>query len=283
MPPVAVSVNDGYFATIGAPIVRGRAFGSEDRDASLPVAIVNEWVARNWWPGRDPIGKTFHVDTAPGAPKELTVVGVVRDNMAAQQSLLLAEPGPEIYRPYEQALSPFVTFYIRTSGRPAALIKPLRATFARLVPDRPMSTTTIDDRAAQQFSGVRLDALQTAGFAGVGLFLAILGVYGVLSYSVGQRTREIAIRGALGAGRVRLAGMVIGDALRLTAIGLVVGLGVAGVGMPAIRGLLHGTSAHEPLVYGAVALAITIVVIVASYIPARSAARTDPAVTMRAI
>lgn len=282
VPRSSISVNDTYFDAVGAPIVRGRAFATFDRDSTPPVAIVNEWAARHWWPGGDAIGKIVHVDTAAAQSVELTVVGVVKDNKAAVQDLLLSEMGPELYRPYLQAPSAFPAFYVRAAGSPGQLLQPLRRTLASLAPDRPVYTITVSDQANDQFKGVRLDAEQTLGFALLGLMLALVGIYGVLSYSVGQRTREIAIRSALGATRGRVAAMVVGDALVLTAGGLAIGLVVAALGSHVMAQLLHGTSGRDPVVYGVVAATIVVMSAIASYLPARQAARTEPVTAMKA-
>jgi len=281
VPPASVSVNDTYFATVGVPLVRGRTFATFDREESPPVAIVNEWAARNWWPGQDAVGKIVRVDTAAAQSVEMTVVGVVKDNKASAQSMLLSEIGPELYRPYLQAPSAFPAFYVRTAT-PGQLVQPLRRTLARLSPDRPVTTFTVTDQANRQFNGVRLDAEQTLGFALLGLVLAVIGIYGVLSYSVGQRTREIAIRSALGASRGRIVAMVVGDALQLTAGGLVVGLTIAAFGSNVIAGLLHGTNAHDPVVYVIVSIGIVAMAALATYLPARQAARTEPVTAMKA-
>lgn len=281
VPASAVAVNETYFDAIGAPVTRGRAFATFDREESPPVAIVNEWAARHWWPGGDAVGKIVRVDTAPSLAVELTVVGVVRDNKASVQNILLSEAGPELYRPYLQAPSAFPSFYVRTL-QPVQLLRPLRQTLASLVPDRPVTTSTVSDQANNQFKGVRLDAMQTIGFALLGLALAIVGIYGVLSYSVGQRAREIAIRGALGATRGRIVGMVVGDALLLSVAGLAAGLIVAALGSRVITGLLHGTNAHEPVVYVLVGATVLAMSAAASWMPARQAARTEPVTVLKA-
>jgi putative ABC transport system permease protein len=281
VPASAISVNETYFETIGARLVRGRWFASYDREETPPVAIVNEWAARHWWPGEDAVGKLLRVDTAAAQGVELTVVGVMRDNKAAQRNILLSEDGPEIYRPYLQAPSAFPSFYVRTAMPPGQLVQPLRRTLARLVPDRPVTTATVYDQAIQQFKGVRLDAMQTLGFALLGLMLALVGIYGVLSYSVGQRTREIAIRSALGATRGRIVWMIVGEALVLAAGGLAIGLLVAASGMRVIGDLLHGTNAHDPVVYAGVAVCVAAMAALASYLPALQAARTEPVTAMK--
>jgi putative ABC transport system permease protein len=280
-PTNAISVSAEYFKTLGIKMARGREFTDQDREASVPVAIVNEWAARRWWPNEDAIGKLFRIDTAPGMAVTLSVVGIVRDNKAAQPNVLLADDGPEVYRPFEQAPSAFPTFFARGKGSPAPMLKPSRDILVRLVPDRPVFTTLIADQVKQQLSGVRLNAMQIEGFAIVGLFLAVLGIYGVLSYAVSRRTREIGIRGALGATRAGIGTMILRDALGLTMIGLVIGLPAATAASGLISSLLHGTSRTQPVVYVSVALGVAAVSLIASYIPARRASRVDPIVALR--
>jgi putative ABC transport system permease protein len=281
VPTVEFSVSPGFFATLGVTVLQGREFTPQDLEQTPPVAIVNQWAARRWWPGQDAVGRTFRVDTAPGRPAEITVVGVVHDHKGAQGSLLLADDGPEVYRPYEQASSPFPSFFVRAAGSPTGLVKPMRDLLVRSVPDRPVFASLVADRVAEQLGGVRVTTWQIVGFAVVGFLLALIGVHGVLAYAVGRRTREIGIRGALGASRGDLRRMVLRDAARLTAIGL--GLGIVGARFATglIRDLLHGTSPTDPLVFGAVALVVLVVSLVASAIPARRASRVDPMEALR--
>ena len=283
VPSSGFAVTPGYFGALDIRVLRGRDFDSHDLEHTQPVAIINDWAARRWWPGDDALGRTFRVDTLPGAPPlTLTVVGVVADNKAAQQNLLLADEGAEIYRPYEQAPSAFPAFVIRASGSPAALLRPTRELLARLVPDRPVFATRSSERVDDQLSGVRVNALQILGFALVGLGLALMGIYGVLSYTVGRRTQELGVRGALGATRGRLTALVLVDAARLTAIGLAIGLPLASVAIRPIESGLHGTSRTDPLVYVAVGAVVMLVTLTASLLPARRASRVDPIVALRA-
>jgi ABC-type antimicrobial peptide transport system permease subunit len=158
----------------------------------------------------------------------------------------------------------------------------VRELLTRLVPDRPLSTVPVSHTVQRQLGGVRTNAMQIAGFALVGLLLAVIGVYGVLAFETARRTREIGIRGALGASRSRIARMVLVDATKVMGLGLLIGLPAALSGMRLIRGLLYSTDPRDPMVYGAVALCIVLVSLVAAYIPARRASRVDPLEALRA-
>jgi putative ABC transport system permease protein len=280
-PTATLSVSPGYFGALGIAISRGRDLSEQDLEAMPPVAVINEWAAVRWWPGQDPIGRIIRIDTAPSLPISLTVVGVVRNNKAAGQNLLLSVDGPEIYRPYRQAPSAFPTFFVRAAGSPASLLRPIRDALVRLVPDRPVFASLMAENVRDQLGGVRLNAIQILAFALVGLALALLGIHGVLSYAVRQRTQEIGIRGALGASRRGIERMVLADAARLTALGVAVGLLAALLASKLIRGMLHGVSPSDPAVYVAVALAVGLVSLLAAYAPARRAARVDPVITLR--
>jgi putative ABC transport system permease protein len=280
-PTTAVAVTPAYFQTLDITVVRGRSFTDDDRAGGLPVAMVNEWAARRWWPGQDPLGQVVRVDTAPGLAIALSIVGVVHDNRAALPNVRLAAEGAELYRPWLQSNSAFPTFLVRSAAAPSALLRPVRELLVREVPDRPVFATLAAEQVADQLSGVRTNATQILAFAAVGLFLALLGIHGVLAYAVGVRAREIGIRGALGATRQRIAMMVLRDALAVTVTGVVLGLFAAVVAMRPLATLLHGTRTTDPLVYTAVALTVMIVALVASWIPARRASRVDPLDALR--
>lgn len=282
-PNAALAVSPGYFATTGVRLVAGRDFDGGDRDASLPVAIVNEWAARHWWPGVNAVGQRLQIDTAAGASLTVTVVGVVRDNKAAQPNVLLAADGPEIYRPFEQAPSAFPTFLVRSIGglAPQSLLRPTRQALIRSVPDRPLFTQLVSEQVARQLGGVRTNALQILGFATIGLVLALIGVHGVLAYTVSRRTREIGIRGALGATQGALRLMVVRDAMVLVILGLALGLPMAAFASRYMGELLHGTDAANPGVYLLVSLLLMVASFVASWIPALRASRVDPVSALR--
>jgi putative ABC transport system permease protein len=280
-PQTAFAVSPGYFRALGVRVVRGREIAESDQEHTPPVALVNEWAARRWWPGADPVGRTFRVDTAAGKPMTVTVIGIVRDNKAAQPSVLLAGDAPEVYVPFEQAPSAFPTYFVRTEGAPSSVLRPMRDVLVRLVPDRPTFSSLLSEGVATQLRGVRTNAMQVLGFALVGLVLALIGVHGVLSYTVGQRTRELGIRGALGATRTSLGAMVLAGTVRLALAGLAIGLPIAVLATRLVGGLLYGTSPTDPIVYAAVGVVVLLVAMLASWIPARRAARVDPLVGLR--
>ena len=198
------------------------------------------------------------------------------------RTCLLDEDGPELYRPFDQAPSAFPSFFVAAASRPEPLLRPVSVLLARLVPDRPVFTTFVSETVAQQLGGVRTNAMQILAFAVVGLLLAVIGVYGVLSFDVSRRTREIGIRSALGASRARIAANTLTDAAKLTAIGVLIGVPVALFATRLIGSLLYTTSPRDPIVYGAVIACIAAISLVAAYLPARRAVRVDPIVALRA-
>ena len=283
-PASATAVTPDYFSTIGVPVLRGRSFDARDVAEGAPVAIVNQWAARRWWPQQDAVGQVVSVDTGSGrntGRMPVTVVGVVADNRAARGNILLADEGPELYRPYLQAHTAFPTFLVRATSSPVSLLRPVRETLVRLVPDRPMFASLPAETVATQLRGVRTSAVQVLAFAAVGLILALIGVYGVLAYELGQRTRELGIRAALGASRTRIMMTTLVDAARLAAIGVVIGVPAAMLALLPLRDALHPTSPMDPGVYVIVAVAIVVVAVLAAYLPARRAGRVDPIVAVK--
>lgn len=282
-PTNIIAVSPGYFATLGIRFQAGREFDDGDRDGNVPVAIVNDWAARRWWPTSSAIGQRFRIDSAAGEGVTVTVVGVVRDNKAAQPNVLLATDGPEVYRPFEQAPSAFPTFVVRGMDglSPQALLRPARKALIRAVPDRPLFTGLVSEQIDRQLAGVRTNALQILGFALIGLVLALIGVHGVLAHAVSRRTREIGIRGALGASRAAIRMMILREALLLVAIGLAIGLPVAVLAAPFMGELLHGTRISDVRVYAAVASVVLATSLIASWIPARRASSVDPLTALR--
>ena len=270
------AISPDYFATVGVRVLAGREFGAQDAATGAPAAIVNQWAANHWWPRENAVGRTITIDTAKGQSVALTIVGVVADNRAARGNVLLAEDGPELYRPFLQAHSAFPTFLVRASGSPTPLLRPVRETLIRLVPDRPVFASLPSETIERQLRGARVTAAQVFGFAAAGLALALIGIYGVLAYELGRRRREIGIRAALGAPRWRITSLMIVDAARIAALGVAIGVPAAIFAMRLLTDAVYPTKPNDPVVFGVVVLATLVVSLLAAYIPAWRAGRVDP-------
>jgi putative ABC transport system permease protein len=273
----------GYFEAMGIPVIEGRAFDRADRDGTLPVAVVNQALARRAWPGESPVGKRVRdLANEPGAYRQewLTIVGVVGD---VRHGGLLDDPSPEIYvnvlqRP-DRANAAVVT--LRAAVPPADLAGPVRARILALDPDVPAELVPMSDRIRATMATRRFTVLVLGLFAGVALVLAAVGIYGVVSYTVARRTREIGIRLALGATPRRVRAMVQGDVVPVVGAGLVVGLVAAVLATRLIDGLLHDVGPADPAVLGAVTALLAVVAWLASWVPARRTTKVDPMATMR--
>jgi hypothetical protein len=268
----------GYFTTLGLPLVSGRDFSVQDTRDAPRVIIINESLARNAWKGQDPVGRTLILDYQGGLyPRQ--VVGVVGD---ARYKGPRSEPAPEIFIPHAQNPYLLMNVVVRTKSDADALARPARAQALKVDPDQPVhSATTMErllDAALQQD---RFAMLFVALFAAAGLVTATTGVYALLAYTVGQRKREIAVRMAIGASSQSVARAIVMESLMLAFVGCVVGaLGVAAVSGLA-RSILFGIAPHDPLTLGATAAVLLTVVLAASWLPARRAARINPVSAMR--
>ena len=265
-------ITPGWTKVEGIPLVRGRLLDERDRQGTPFSVLVSETAARRWWPGRDPIGKVIAQSrTAGGGIDSAFVVGVVGD---VRYRGIDSLPQPEIYVSYYQL--PFyyrMMLFVRTRGDPLALAGPARAAMARLAPGFPVyDVSTMEDRVGQSLAYSRLSALLLGLFAALALGLAAIGVYGVIAYSVVQRTREIGIRVALGATSADVAQMVVRRGMVLGAIGggagLVAALGVTRV----LSNLLYEVAPRDPLTLAGIVAVLAVVVLAASWIPARRAA-----------
>jgi putative ABC transport system permease protein len=285
------SVSPGYFAALRIPLRRGRPFGNADLSAPGGV-IVNETFARTFLGDRDPVGQTVTVTkSAQGRPdfgKPITaqVVGVVAD---VREFGLDVPPPPVVFVPY--TANPWGnTFLIaRAAGDPRSLVPALRRAALAVDPDLPIAGPGFltDFHLVRDYLGVRLAErnLQTrvlAGFAAIALVLALIGLFGVLSYLVAMRTREIGVRIALGAPGAKVLGLVVGQAMRILAVGIGIGLLGALAATRLLRSSLYGVGAADPLTFAAAALVFAAVALLASYVPARRATRVDPMVALRA-
>jgi predicted permease len=273
------TINDiapNFFETLRIPLVDGREFTDNDRATTKPVAIASEAMAKHFWPDENAVGKRFHFF---GDPTLREIVGVVRNTVVGN---IGEEPQPLAYLPLAQNYSPAVTMEVRTRGRPESVISGVRGQVQSL--DSNVALTnflTVGELIGQGLWAPRMGAALLAVFGGLALILAIIGVYGVLSYSVNQQTREIGIRMAMGAQTNRVLGLVVGQGMRLAAAGLGLGLLVAFAAMRLLGSLLFGVSAHDPLTFSAVSIVLALAAILACYIPARRATKVDPIVALR--
>lgn len=273
----------GHFRTLGIPLLRGRALTTEDRAGRPQVAVINETAARRFWPGEDPIGKRvwlgFDADSPP--PDSMTeIVGVVGD-------VLYAPPGgeirPDFYTSYLQFTRSSTTVMVRAQGDLGALVPALRRAVAEVDPNLPIhDVRTMRQRAADALASERFATTALLVFAGLGLLLSALGVYGVMAYSVAQRRREIGIRLALGSTPSKVLRFIIGQGLALAAVGLVIGAAASLALSRALPALITDIGSANPMVYVAVVPLLLTVALLACYVPARSAARVNPVETIAA-
>lgn len=271
-------VSEHYFTTLGIPLREGRVFDQRDNDQAPKICIINESFAKRLFPGKSALGKTL----VRGVSGEISyqIVGVVGDVKSAK----LNEPAPdEIYVPFLQLPQSIATLVVRTDGDPAALQTAMRSALASI--DESVALTlfaTMDSAVGSSLIFQRITAWITGAFAGVALLLSAVGLYSVIAYAVTQRTSEIGLRMALGAQRDEVIGLILRRGLRLVALGLLLGLGVAvGVGR-LMASLLYEVQTLDPLIYGGVAALFTVVATLACLLPALRASRIDPLVALRA-
>jgi predicted permease len=276
-PFIAVNwVGPEYFKVLGTPLVTGRAFTEQDGRTSK-VALVNERTAAHFWPRENPIGK--HVIVGGRDPDDCEIIGVVKD---VKSESLREPPQPTVYMPFRQNRRPHLTLHVRVAGDTAVaiptLIREIRA-LDRNVP--PFNVTTMAMQLDRTIAQDRLLAALTVLFGLLAVVLAAVGLYGVMAFSVTARTREIGIRMVLGADRSRVLGQIARESAVLTAIGIALGVPGALWASGWVSSFLYGLSATDPSTYIVLALALAAVAMVAAWIPARRAARVEPAVALR--
>ena len=275
-------INSSYFQTLGIPLLAGRSFDDRDRQDAAPVAIVSSSLARRFFPGQNPIGRTILVASPGKAAIEVprVIVGVAGNvrylTRGAQESL-------QIYLPFAQATWPNIYVLLRTTGDPDAVAPSVRALLREPAWNRQSiaDLQTMQDRIAALSDKPRLNSLLAAAFAAIAVFLAAVGIYGVVAYSTSQRAQEIGVRIALGATPREIVRWILGQALRLTGAGLALGLLIYFAVSPILGTLIYGPSARGawPLLTGVIVLGS--LALAASYIPARRAARGDPMAALR--
>ncbi len=269
-----------YFQTFGIPLLRGRLYQPSDRADAAPVALINDALARRYWPDRSPLGAriTFG-NPADTTSVWMTVVGVVGD---VRQEGAAAAAYPQVYLPLAQLSSRSLLIALRTSGDPLALAPAVKRAVAGIDANLALGrVATMEERVAVSLARPRVNALLLGGFATTALVLAALGIYGVIAYGVVQRTRELGIRMALGARRDDVLRLVLRQGMVPVLAGLALGLGGAAAASRVLRGLLYGVGGTDPITYAVVAAFLAAVALLASYLPARRAAMTDPLVALR--
>jgi predicted permease len=269
-------VSHEYFRTMGVTLRQGRYFTEHDTRGEPETVIVDEAMAERFWPDENPIGKRLQ---RGGAGKWQVVVGVIND---AKQFSAEKEPPITVYYPYEQYLARNMYLVVRTTSEPAAMGPVIARAIQALDPDLPVfDVKTMDERLADALARRRLSMLLLGGFAGIALILAAIGIYGVMAYSVNQRTHEIGIRLALGAQTRDILRLVVRQALLLVSVGIAVGLAGALALTRVMASLLYGISATDRLTFVITPLLLAGVALLASYLPARRAAKVDPMIALR--
>jgi len=273
-------VNSDYFRAMEIPLIRGRLFNEQDQ-AGPPVALVNETLARRHFPGQDAVGKRFTNGVPrPGTPVSwITIVGVVGDlhHMGLEE-----RPDAEVFWPYQQLAPGSVSVAVRTNSDPEQFASQLRKAVGTIDKDQPVSQIRgMEDILNRSIAPQRLSVILLGIFAALALTLAAVGIYGVISFSVTRRTREIGVRMTLGARARDVIMMVVGQALLLAVVGVAIGLGAAFVLTRLMGSLLFGVSATDPLVLAGVSVLLVAVAVLASYLPARRAAGVDPLEALR--
>ena len=275
-------VTADYFRTLGIPIARGRAFLSSDRMGTAPVAIVNGAAAKRLWKDADPLGHELRIGTRLGIRVADQAGGVIVGVAGDVREFDAATPAaPTLYLAYAQWPLPYMSIAAKSRGEPAALIEPMRTILRELDPDIPMfSVRSMEQIVSNAMAQPRLYTVLIVSFAGTAMLLAAIGLYGVLAYAVGQRTREIGIRLALGARRTEVVGMVMSQAGKLVISGVALGLVAAMLASRVLRAQLFEVQPTDTATYMLVAVGLMLVSMLASWIPARRASRIDP---MRAL
>jgi predicted permease len=275
------AIGPGYFSTMGIPLVRGRDFNDQDALESNLAVVVSEKTARHYWPNDDPIGKRIKNGSTTSDAPWRTVIGVVKD---VRQNDFIAEPKMQMYFTYRQLRSLMPNaLIVRTAVDPLSMAASVRNAIWAV--DKDQSVANIDSMehiVAGAVARQRFSMLLLAIFAGIALILAAVGIYGVMSYSVAQQTREIGIRMALGAQRSDVLKMTVKQGLRLVVFGLIIGLAAAFILTRVMASLLFGISATDPLTFISISLILLAVAILASYLPALRATRVDPMIALRA-
>jgi predicted permease len=270
---------EGYFAAMGIPLLRGRLFGQNDHPDSPPVAVISQSLAQKTWPNEDPVGKRIQFGNMDGDTRLIQIVGVVGD---VRERGLDSDTSSAVYanslqRPPSSSLS----LVVRAEGDTAALIPAMRQAVHDLNPELPTNFRTLEQIFSSSLDNRRFSLVIFMVFAAVALMLAAVGIYGVMSYSVTQRTQEIGIRMALGAQSLDVLKMIVSQGLKLALVGVAIGIGAAFALTRLMASLLFGVSASDPVTFVATSLLLTSIALLACYIPGRRATKVDPITALR--
>jgi predicted permease len=270
------TVSDGYFRTLGVPVVQGRDFDSRDTPTSQRVVVVNQAMAQRYWPGQDAIGHRIRLREGPDT---FEVVGVIADHKVRT---IGEAPTPLVVFARSQSYAPSATLLARTSGNASRLAHSIRREMLSLEPQLVfIENQTMESEMGATLFPVRAAAVLGAGFGILALLLAGVGLYGVTAFWVSRRTREIGIRIALGASPTTVVALVLSQGMTRVLIGLVTGMALAMAATRVLGNLLYGAGAADPVAYAAAVLLIVLVSALANIIPARRAARVDPMIALR--
>jgi predicted permease len=270
------SISPEYFRVLGTPVLTGRAFTEYDGKDSPNVVIINESMARSALPGAAAVGKRLLI---AGDAKPWEIVGVVGD---IRHTALDQEPKPEMYVPFPQAMRPAFTLTIHTTVDPSSLIPAVRNEVQSVDKDQPLyNIKTLDELRSESIAKFRFNTYALAIFSALALIMAAVGLYGVMAYSVSQRTNEIGIRMALGASQGNVLQLILRQGLGVIGAGLGVGLLGAFFAARLVESQLYSTSARDPLTLAGIALLLAFIAFLACLIPARRATRVDPLVALR--
>ena len=278
--PIAsmIKASKDYFRALGVPLLQGRLFDQRDRQDAPPVALINETMARRLWPGETPLGQRISY-TAAGQSGTAEIVGVVG---AVRPTGFDSEPRSEFYLHYPQAPAGLVTIFVRTAQDAAPLLPAVKAEIREVNRDQAfLSVSTMAQIVDKTTAQRRFNLLWLGAFAVLALVLATVGLFGLISFSTAQRTREFGVRMALGAQRGDVLRLVMREGLSLALIGVALGLVAVAAASRLMKSLLFGVSSTDPLTFASVALLLTLVALLACYIPARRATKVDPLVALR--
>jgi putative ABC transport system permease protein len=278
-PGTDVRVTDeNYFAAMNIPVLRGRTFTTQEATEDRKVVVINEAMARKYFPNEDPIGKRLIVQMK-AEPEPTEIIGIVRD---AKYDKLEGETYPMVYWTHPQLAYTTMTLVVRTAGNPTALAAAAQREIQAIDKDQPIADVrTMEAWVDESVSRARFGTMLLAVFAGVALVLAAVGIYGVMSYSVTQRTHELGIRIALGAQTKDVLRLVVGQGMTLIVIGVVVGLAASFALTRVMSSMLYSVSATDPMTFVGISALLAFIALLACYIPARRATRVDPMVALR--